>query len=138
MSENMGFKSYLTMSWAEMTDYIGELETRVRNADSGAKLWKDELMAAKAGKAAAEVVAKMHADAVETLADVAQRKVSALADMVESAQHVCTSWAEYDIALRIFHDRVQSICYWLNKHHHGFVVPQMEQVDTEDPSDIPF
>jgi len=138
MSNEM-FRMYWEMSPAELYTYIQELEHAIMaKPDDSAKIWKDELGATKAALLASEQRAKFHAEQIDTLVDIAQRKISGLSYLVEGAAATCTKGHEYQIVNRMLMHHIEGICRWLNVQRSRPIEAVVTPQSPAEWDDIPF
>jgi len=136
---NEGFRMYWEMSPAELYAYIQELEHIIMaKPDDGAKIWKDELGATKAALLASQARENLHAEQIDTLIDIAQRKISGMSYLVEGAAATCTKGHEYAIVNRMLMHHIEGICRWLNAQRGKPIETPEKQNTPVEWDDIPF
>lgn len=138
MSEVLGFKNVYTMKWDALVTYAEELEGRVRNADKGVKMWRDELNAARAAQLSAQARAIAATDSERSNLLAVAGALRGVISTLEQGETVCMDWPEYRLLVKIVTAQAQEIIRGI---HAVTGAPTESLLDREQPpsaDDIPF
>lgn len=98
---DLNFKPTHELERGELVDYIHELQTRVKNADSGARLFRDEANLARTELLRWKEIAGQNEDnAVLCMADV-EKHLEIVIRLLRAIPETASAWHEYDLLLRL-------------------------------------
>lgn len=98
---NLNFKKPFEMSYNQLIDYINELETRVKNADSGARLFKDEANLTRTELLRWKEIAGQNEDKTVLCMQDVEKHLEIIIRLMAAIPDTATAWHEYDLLLRL-------------------------------------
>jgi hypothetical protein len=132
---NLNFKNPMEMSYHQLIDYIKELENRVANADTGARLFKDEALHAKTELLKWREIAGQTEDSkVLCYVDV-ERHLEMVIRLLRAIPDTATAWHEYDLLIKLV---VRFAVDMLGNFRETYLGVPYEPEEEIDNSDLPF
>lgn len=132
---NLNFKATFEMERSELVEYIHELQARVQNADTGARLFKDEAQHAKVELLKWKEMAGQADDRFIEMSLFFERHIEALCAVADSSDASALEESDYVSFVRLLRYMLGVVL----KNHRRMFMEGVRHIETpEDFSDIPF
>lgn len=132
---NLSFKNVHEMNFKEMLEYISELEARVKNADSGARLFKDEANLTRTEVLKWKEIAGQADDKVVEMTLFFERHIEALYAVAANGYDCALDQSDFITIVRLLRHMLRAA---LANHRQVFMGGKPDADKPEDWSDIPF
>lgn len=132
---DLKFKDAFKLSYHEMIDYINELETRVKNADSGARLFKDEAQLTRTEVLKWKEIAGQNDDRYVEMSLFFERHIEALFALADNGYESSIEQSDFVTIVRLLRYMLRGVLVNFRKEFMGV---DNDSERPEDWSDIPF
>lgn len=132
---NLNFKKPFELSYNQLIDYIGELEARVTNADSGARLFKDEAQLTRTELLKWKEIAGQGDDRFVEMTLFFERHIEALYAIAANGYDCAIEQSDFVTIVRLLRHMLRVV---LANHRRQFMGVDNDSEQPEDWSDIPF
>lgn len=132
---NLNFKKPFELSYNQLIDYIAELETRVTNADSGARMFKEEAQLTRTELLKWKEIAGQADDKFVEMSLFFERHIEALYAVAAAGEQSAIEVSDYVTIVRLLRHMLRTV---LHNHRKLFMGEEPDNEQPEDWSDIPF
>lgn len=132
---NMGFKNTWEMTTSEIYTYVAELEARIKNADKGATIWKEEAQLTRTELLKWREIAGQADDKFVEMALFFERHIEALSAVAQHGYNCAIEQSDFVTIVRLLRSMISAV---LDNHRRTFMGEQPEPVEQDDWLDIPF
>jgi hypothetical protein len=132
---NLEFKKHWEMTIEELHDYVCELETRVGNANSGARLFKEEANLTRTELLKWKEIAGQADDKFVEMTLFFERHIEALYAVAAGGYDCAIEQSDFITIVRLLRHMLRAV---LHNHRKIFMGEEPDTEKEEDWSDIPF